>query len=376
MRWLALGIHLQRAVLVGPLRREADVYLPRRVVAGGPLLVERIQLSRPTAVPTVAVAALLADILQPSAWYTVAVADIRLTILQIVVSCPQRLAPRIVNEPCFGTTLSPSGAHQSQARQLIFIKPAHGTMYRLSYPFVGVGQFHQQPHQRGTLLWSVRRQFVSSCLRWQQRDVVVLLAPDGRLAVHPYLGSQDAFHTLVECPLHALPQSFVGQFPLEGHSLLSHVAQHLHRVVDSIVVEGDMLLISLRMRPELRPTAIVILSAQQKLHTTAERFGRRFVTRLLVEAGQKSHLLGGSSVVDGRVVGAQLVGGHLSFLLVGHRRHHVDVLWPSPRAALPQHNLLSYAPGLVGLEEVRVCLVHLLSPRTVARRQPAVVPLC
>ena len=190
----------------------------------------------------------------------------------------------------------------------------------------------------------------------------MLLAPYGRLAVLDYLALQYALHTLVESLDGLLAQRLVGQLAIEGSLLQIDVAQHFHGVDHGIIVEGDMNLIATHPGPELWPSAIVVLSAQQVFHTLAESLTILLALGGLIEPSQIRHLHIGGIVVGGRVVSPAFVIEYLLPLLMSHGLCHVDVLWPSACHSLVVENLVADESGLLCFEKLLFSFPHRIVP--------------
>ena len=93
--------------------------------------------------------------------------------------------------------------------QPVGCKPFHGTVDSTDDALVGGWELHQESDDGGTLMGDERRQLIGTCLCGLQRLVVVLLTPDGGLAIHNNLRAQDTFDAFVEGLLAALPQRFI-----------------------------------------------------------------------------------------------------------------------------------------------------------------------
>ena len=186
----------------------------------------------------------------------------------------------------------------------------------------------------------------------------MLLTPYCEFAVGHYLRAQYALQSLVESLLCPLAHGLVGQFAAVRLLLLRYVAQQPHGVDHRTVVICYLQLIPPGRGPELRPSAVGILSAEQILHTTAESLSVTLVARALVEPRQIHHLRGGGVVVDGGVVKTCLVMLHLVALLFAERLRHVDILRPSARHALVLQHLVAYAARLVRKVELLTLLSH------------------
>ena len=190
----------------------------------------------------------------------------------------------------------------------------------------------------------------------------MLLAPYGRLAVLDNLALQYALHTLVESLDGLLAQRLVGQLAIEGSLLQIDVAQHFHGVDHGIIVEGDMNLIAMHPGPELWPSAIVVLSAQQVFHALAESLTVLLALGGLIEPSQIRHLHIGGIVVGGGVVAPAFVIEYLQPFLMSHRLCHVDVLGPSARHSLIVENLVADESGLLCFEELLFSFPHRIVP--------------
>ena len=112
-----------------------------------------------------------------------------------------------------------------------------------------------------------------------------------------------------------------------------------------------MPLVAVRLRPELRPAAVVVLSAEQIVHCTPEAVAEARFVRGLVEPSQIDHLQRGCPVVGRRVVAAVLLGSDCDAFVVAERSCHVDVLRPTARCALVEQHLVTDAQCIGSLEE-------------------------
>ena len=171
----------------------------------------------------------------------------------------------------------------------------------------------------------------------------MLLAPYGKFAVRDNLCGEDALNALIESLEHLFLELSVHQIAIIGRALLCHVAEHLERIHHRIVVIGDVYLITMWMRPELRPPAIIVLSAEQIHDAFLEGVAILPVACSLVETCQKGELHVGGSVVGGGVVDSLLFFQQRVALGVRQRARHVDVLRPSACNALIEQYLLTDA---------------------------------
>ena len=195
---------------------------------------------------------------------------------------------------------------------------------------------------------------------------VVLLTPHRQLAVLvAHLGDEDTLHTLIERIHAALAQLFVGQ-SLVVTLLLGNIAQEHHGVIHSAVVERDMLLISVRVRPELRPATVLVLSAEEIPHSAYKSFLVSRILRCLIHPRQIAHLHIGGAIVGGGVIAARLVSHHLLALLIAQGAAHVDVLRPTAGDALVEQHLIGNGPRLITLVE-GCLLLRRKVPATVAQ---------
>ena len=200
----------------------------------------------------------------------------------------------------------------------------------------------------------------------------MLLTPYCRLPVCDNLCCQDALDTFVEGLLRPLPLLLVSDVALIGFALFSHLSEHIHRIHHRTIVIRDMYLIALRIRPELRPSAIFILSAEQIVNTLAESIPVALFSRRLIQTGQVGQLHVRSVIVGGGIVLPLLVLLYLCPLLVIQWLDHIDILGPSASDALVQQHLFTYAPRLLGLEKRRVGLTQhiLVRPRLLSHQRP------
>ena len=95
---LGLTEHVYEAVLVCALGFQTHSHLVLRIVPVCPFVIGRIQLGRPAAKPSIAIATLMTDVLQPASGKSVAVADIRFTVLQVVISSPDGFSISIFHQ--------------------------------------------------------------------------------------------------------------------------------------------------------------------------------------------------------------------------------------------------------------------------------------
>ena len=95
---LGLTEHVYEAVLVCALGFQTHSHLVLRIVPVCPFVIGRIQLGRPATKPCIAIASLMTDVLQPASGKSVAVADIRFTVLQVVISSPDGFSISIFHQ--------------------------------------------------------------------------------------------------------------------------------------------------------------------------------------------------------------------------------------------------------------------------------------
>ena len=204
------------------------------------------------------------------------------------------------------------------------------------HPLIRIGQTHQQLEDASALSRTVGGQLVGSCRSWLIGILVMLLTPYRRLPVCDNLGCKNTLDTFVEGLLRPLSLLLVSDVALVRFALLSHLSEHIHRIHHSTVVIRDMHLITLRIRPELRPSAIFILSAEQIVDTFAECISIALFTCSLIQTGKVGQLHVRSSIIGVGVILSLFVFQHLSPLPVIQRFDHIDIFWPSASDALVQ----------------------------------------
>ena len=124
-----------------------------------------------------------------------------------------------------------------------------------------------------------------------------------------------------------------------------------------------MYLVVAHLRPELRPSSVGILSAQEIFHTFAEGFLVFRSLGSLVESCQIEHLHVGGVIVGGGVVLAVLLAQYFLHFFLAHRFHHVDVLGPSAGYSLVGKNLVAHLFSLGCFIESHVGFTeHILVP--------------
>ena len=350
---------VNRAILVGALRLKTDAHLVGRIILISPGLIQGIEGGRTGDIPAVAIATLASDLLQTATGNAVTVTNEWLVQFQVVEARPHRLSLRIGLQPRILVSLQfLSHALHLIARQLILVEPRHRCVDGLLHPLVGIRQFHQQTRDGRTLLGTIGRQFKRTGRGRQHRLAVVLLTPDRQFAIGDDLRGQDARDTLVEGGHHPLSLGLVRQVPLIRLLLLTNVAEQGQRVHHRVIVVGDVNLVVAHLGPELRPAAVLILSAEQIVHRLAETLAIALVLGLLIQASQEDHLDGRGVIVRGRVVAALLVGQHLLTLLACQFTRHIYVLWPAAGDPLIQQELVTDPTGLGGLKELRIGIPH------------------
>ena len=125
-----------------------------------------------------------------------------------------------------------------------------------------------------------------------------------------------------------------------------------------IVIIGDMDLVAMILGPELGPSAIVVLSAEDEEHALTEGVTVALMPRLSVQACQELHLRRRGVVVYRRVVAAALLLSDA--VLPGWCQGccHVRILRPSARVALVEQQMVAYPAGFCRAEERRVPLLQ------------------
>ena len=124
-----------------------------------------------------------------------------------------------------------------------------------------------------------------------------------------------------------------------------------------------MYLVVAHLRPELWPSSVGILSAQEIFHAFAEGFLVFQCLGSLVESCQIEHLHVGGIVVGGGVVLAVLLAQYFLHLFMAHRFHHVDVLGPSASYSLVSKNLVIHLLCLFRFVESHIGFAeHILVP--------------
>ena len=188
--------------------------------------------------------------------------------------------------------------------------------------------------------------------------MVVLLTPDGGLALHTNLCIEDAVDAFVERCAKPFTEFVVDKVATIDVAPLEEVTEEGECIHHSIIIISDMHLIATIVGPELWPTSILVLSAEQIFHATTETF---LITRfacLLVETRQIFHLHRGGSVVDGRIVVTLLVACYSCTFLGSEVACHIDILGPTARDTLIEQHLVANASSLVALEECIIGGTH------------------
>ena len=162
----------------------------------------------------------------------------------------------------------------------------------------------------------------------------MLLTPDCRHSILHDLRRQNAIDTLVEGFCHPFPQRLIRQVSLIRFFLSHHVTEQFQRVHHRIVIIGDMNLIAMHLRPELRPAAILVLSAQQIFHTFAESLPITRIFRILIKPCQEHHLNVRGIIIGSGVVRFLFVYQQLCLFIAGERTSHINILGPSASHAL------------------------------------------
>ena len=213
----------------------------------------------------------------------------------------------------------------------------------------------------GTLHRTKRRQLIGTGFGRLQRHSIVLLAPYCRFSVDHYLRGQDAVDAFVESRCRTLSHQTVNQAVAIGFATIHDIAEKLEHIDHRIVIISNVYLIMMVLGPELGPSAIVILSAEQKGHSLAERLTIAVVMSLLKQTCQKRHLHRRGLIVDSRIVKANLLPSDAVLLFTRQRPHHIDILRPSASVSLIKQQLLTYPTGFCRQEEGAVLLLqHLI----------------
>ena len=97
----------------------------------------------------------------------------------------------------------------------------------------------------------------------------MLLAPYSGLPVYHNLCVQDAFHAFIEGRSEFFAHFGINEVPKRCFSV-AQVTYHLHGLHHGIIVVGDVNLVSMVVRPELRPSTILVLAAQHELNSFQE----------------------------------------------------------------------------------------------------------
>ena len=257
-----------------------------------------------------------------------------------------------------GIVSSLTSSHIAQSGEFVGIEPFHAAMHSRLDALVGIRQLHGQAQYACALRRTVGWQFVGTGSSRFECLVVVLLTPDGGFAFHTNLCIEDTVDSFVERCAKPCFHLVVDKIAAVDVASLEEVTEEGECVYHSVIIISDMHLIATIVGPELWPTSILVLSAEQVFHATTETF---LITRfacLLIETCQIFHLHRGGSVVDGRIVVTLLVASYSGTFLGSEVACHVDILGPTARDTLIEQHLVANASSLVGLEECIIGGTH------------------
>ena len=257
-----------------------------------------------------------------------------------------------------GIVSSLTSSHVAQAGEFVGIEPLHATMHSCLDALVGIGQLHKQAQDACTLRRAVGWQFIGTGSSRLECLVIVLLAPDGRLAFHANLCIEDTVDAFVERSAKPCFHLVVDKIAAVDVASLEEVTEEGERIHHRVIIISDMHLIATIVGPELWPTSILVLSAEQVFHATTETFLITLFACLLVETCQIFHLHRGGSVVDGRIVVTLLIACYSDTFLGSEVACHIDILGPTARDTLIEQHLVANASSLVGLEECIIGGTH------------------
>ena len=196
------------------------------------------------------------------------------------------------------------------------VEPLHRPVDGRLDPLVRVRELHQQLDDRHALRRTEGRKLERSGAGRLQSHRVILLAPYRRLALDHDLGSEDALYALVERSLELVLDLIVHQPGRVWRIVVDYVVEEVERARHRIVVVGDVDLIADHARPELRPAAVFVLSAEEVFYALVETLAVARVAGGVPQAGEVCHLGGRGAVVSGGIVGPGLVRHHLREFLV------------------------------------------------------------
>ena len=100
--------------------------------------------------------------------------------------------------------------------------------------------------------------------------MVVLLTPYRKLSISYDLCCQNTFNSLIKSFRQPLTHCLVGEVTVIRKFSSHNVMQYFQCINYRIIIKSNMYLISAHFRPELRPSAILILTVQKILHRQTE----------------------------------------------------------------------------------------------------------
>src|SRR5438132_7335930 len=231
-----------RLHLVQSCFRRRDSLHPCRVIA-----IEKLR--RLVRVPPISVAPLASDFRHTIFDDTVPAAKDGPVGFDFIKARPQR---RCISVPNHDVIDRPARRfHPANTVDLRALKPLYGGFDCLNYARIGMFDAHQKLDNADALLAAKRNVFVNASSSRRERNFIMLRAPDGSLSANHDLSFEDAFDAPGDGLISLRRPCFINKGVVRF--ALGDVTQESHHPNHRVVVEGDVLIVTLLDRIILGP---------------------------------------------------------------------------------------------------------------------------
>ena len=155
---------------------------------------------------------------------------------------------------------------------------------------------HQKLDNGDALLAAKRNVFVSASSSRRERNFIMLRAPDGSLSANHDLSFEDAFDAPGDGLISLRRPCFINKGVVRF--VLGDVTQESHHPNHRVVVEGDVLIVTLLDRIILGPPTVPVLRFQQVIEPAEKRLSVPWQFLQCVDARQENHLCVSRAVID------------------------------------------------------------------------------
>ncbi len=305
----------------------------------------------PVAIPGVAVAAFVAELGVSFEGDAVTIAEEWLLGFEIVEAGPEAWGFAVLNDGAVFFAIFVFDFLDANIIEAVICEPRNGGLDGADDFGRWLIDTHEEAGDAYGLGAAEGGEFVGAGECGLEANFIVLGAPDGGFTIDDDLAAEDALDALIEGATGLVALLVGEELVLRVRLRIGDFAQEFEESDHGAVVEGNVSVVFVTRRVELRPAAIAVLAAVDVVEPADKGFfvGARGLGP--VEAGEESEFIGGGTVVEGGV-------DFFGIASVGFAGG-VDVFGPSAARALVGENDGSCLgggftgePGIGLLEEI------------------------